>query len=257
MRKSSSNSSSLLMFVVAVVSLIVGATLASLFGGKSVASSTGGNVEEAVQKVLENNPQLIVDAFQKGRLKQQQAQQQVAGKNIAENLDKLEKNDKAPFIGNAKADVVIVEFFDYSCGYCKRVINDVAKIVEDDKNVKFVFKELPILGPGSEIAARAALAVYVTQPDKYFAIHRALMEFQGQKSEESVMDLVKKLGLNVANIKEEMKSSKVSELLKANRELAQSIGVNGTPAFIIGGNLTPGAMDINAMKAAIENARKK
>lgn len=254
MRRSSKDSSGLLILVVAVVSLVVGATLASLFGGKSVASATGGNVEEAVQKVLENNPQLIVDAFQKGRAKQQQ---QEAGKNIKENIDKLEKNDKAPFIGNAKADVVIVEFFDYSCGYCKRVINDVAKIVEDDKNVKFVFKELPILGPGSEIAARAALATYVIQPDKYFAIHRALMEFQGQKSDETVMDIVKKLGLDVANIKEEMKSSKVSELLKANRELAQSIGVNGTPAFIIGGKLNPGAMDINAMKAAIAEARKK
>lgn len=256
MRKTSNNSSSLLMFVVAVVSLIVGATLASLLGGKSTAS-TGGNIEEAIQKVIEENPQIIVQAFQKGRAKQQQQQQADAGKNIKENLDKLEKNDKSPFVGNAKGDVVIVEFFDYSCGYCKRVIGDVAKIVEEDKNVKFVFKELPILGPGSEIAARAALAVYVTQPDKYFAIHRALMEFQGQKSEETVLDIVKKLGLNVANIKEEMQSSKVSELLKANRELASSIGVNGTPAFVIGGNLNPGAMDINAMKAAIANARKK
>jgi protein-disulfide isomerase len=251
------DSSGLLMIVVAVVSLVVGATLASLFGGKSVASSTDGNVEEAVQKVLENNPQLIVDAFQKGRAKQQQQQQADAGKNISANLDKLEKNDKAPFIGNAKGDVVVVEFFDYSCGYCKRVIGDVAKLVDEDKNIKFVFKELPILGPGSEIASRAALATYVIQPDKYFAIHRALMEFQGQKSDETVMDIVKKLGLDVANIKEEMKSSKVSELLKANRDLAQSIGVNGTPAFIIGGKLNPGAMDINAMKAAIAEARKK
>ena len=256
MRKSSKSSSSLPLIAVAIVSLVVGATLASLFSGKGIGGA-GGNVEAAVQKVLENNPDLIVQAFQKGRAKQQQQQQADAGKNIAQYREKLENNDKLPFLGNPKGDVVVVEFFDYNCGYCKRVVGDVAKLIDEDKNVKFVFKELPILGPSSEVAARAAVAVHITEPSKYFAYHRALMEFQGQKSEEIVLDIAKKLGLNVANIKEEMKSSKVSELLAANREVAQAIGVNGTPAFVIGDNLNPGAMDINAMKAAVANARKK
>jgi protein-disulfide isomerase len=252
-----SDSSGLLIFIVAVVSLVVGAALASLFNGKGGAVAGGGDMKVAVQEVLEQNPQLIVDAFQKGRARQQQEEAAKARENVGANLDKLEKNEKSPFIGNPKGDVVIVEFFDYSCGYCKRVIGDVTKLVEEDKNIKFVFKELPILGPGSEIAARAALAVHFLEPTKYFAFHKALLEFQGQKTEETVFDIARKTGLNAAKIKEEMKSTRVSELLKDDQELARSIGINGTPAFVIGGNLNPGAMDLGAMKAAVANARKK
>ena len=250
-----SDNSGLLIFIVAVVSLVVGAALASTFGGKGV--SGGGDVKVAVQQVLEQNPQLIVDAFQKGRAHQQQEDTAKARENVAANRDKLENNVKSPFVGNAKGDVTVVEFFDYNCGYCKRVIGDVAKLVDEDKNIKFVFKDLPILGPGSEIAARAAVAAHFIAPEKYFAFHKALLEFQGQKTEETVLDVAKKSGLNVAKLKEEMKSSRVSELLQSNQELARSIGVNGTPAFIIGGAFNPGAMDLATMKAQIANARKK
>ena len=253
-----SDSSGLLIFIVAVVSLVVGAALASLFNGKgSTVAGGGGDVKAAVQQVLEQNPQLIMDAFQKGRARQQEAETAKARENVAANREKLEKNEKSPFVGNPKGDVVVVEFFDYSCGYCKRVIGDVTKLIDEDKNIKFVFKDLPILGPGSEIAARAAVAVHFLTPEKYFAFHKALLEFQGQKTEETVLDVAKKTGLNVAKIKEEMKSTRVSELLQSNQELARSIGVNGTPAFIIGGAFNPGAMDINAMKAQIAAARKK
>ena len=248
-----SESSGLLVFIVAVVSLIVGAALASLLGGKG--GGSGSDVETAVREVLEQNPQLIMDAFQKGRMKQQQEELAKARENVAANRDKLENNEQSPFAGNPKGDIVVVEFFDYSCGYCKRVIGDVVKLIEEDKDIKFVFKDLPILGPGSELAARAAVAAHFISPEKYYPFHTALMEFQGQKTEENVMDIAKKVGLNVVKIKEEMKSSRVSELLQSNQELARSIGVNGTPAFIIDGNLNPGAMDLNAMKAQIAAAR--
>ena len=252
-----SDSSGLLIFIVAVVSLVVGAALASLFNGKGSAVAGGGDMKVAVQQVLEQNPQMIVDAFQIGRSAQQQQETAKARENVAANREKLEKNEKSPFVGNAKGDVVVVEFFDYNCGYCKRVIGDVTKLVDEDKNIKFVFKDLPILGPGSEIAARAAVAAHFIAPDKYFAFHRELLESQGQKTEETVLDMAKNVGLNPNKIKEEMKSARVSELLQSNQELARSIGINGTPAFIIGGALNPGAMGLNDMKAAIANARKK
>jgi len=245
------------MFIVAVVSLIVGATLASLFSGKGGAAVAGGDIKVAVQEVLEQNPQLIMDAFQKGRARQQQEEAANAHKNVAANRDKLEKDDKSPFIGNPKGDVVIVEFFDYACGYCKRIIGDITKLIDEDKNVKFVFKDFPILGPGSELASRAAIATHFIAPDKYFLVHRALMEFQGQKTEETVLGVVKTVGLNADKIKEEMKSARVSALLQSNQELGRSVGINGTPAFIVGGVLSPGAMGLAEMKAAIAAARSK
>lgn len=256
MRKS--NNSGLMIIVVALISLVAGATLANVFSGAmpSIAGGSGG-VAQAVAQVIEENPQLIVDAFQKGRLRQQQQQQQEVQQNIGKYRDKLEKNDKSPFAGNAKGDVVVVEFFDYACGYCKRVIGDVAALLEEDKNVKFVFKEFPILGPGSEIAARAALAVHFLQPEKYFAMHKGLMEFQGQKTEETVLAVATKIGVSADAVKAEMKSARVSELLQMNQSIGRDVGVNGTPAFVIGGQLLPGALGLADMKAAIAAARKK
>lgn len=249
--------SGFLIFVVAIISLIAGSALTALFVGKGGSSAGGGNVEEAVRQVLEENPDLIMNAFQKGRAKAQEEQAKKARENVAASRDKIEKSDKLPFVGNKDGDVVVAEFFDYSCGYCKRAFPDVMKLVEEDKNVKFVFIDFPILGPGSEIAARAALAVHLVKPEKYVDIHRELMEFQGQKTEETVMDLVKKAGLDVNVIKEKMKSSEVSAELQANRELGSEIGISGTPAFIVAGNLVPGAIPLDQMKGMVKDAREK
>lgn len=250
--------SGFLIFVVAIISLIAGSALTALFVGKGAGTvAGGGNVEEAVRQVLAENPDLIMDAFQKGRAKAQEEQAKKARETVAASREKIENNDKLPHAGNPKGDVVVAEFFDYSCGYCKRVIGDVAKLLEEDKNVKFVFIDFPILGPGSEIAARAALATHLSKPEKYFDLHRALMEFQGQKSEETVLDLVKKVGLDVNEIKEKMKSSEVSDALQANRTLGSEIGISGTPAFIVGGNLVPGAIPLDQMKSMVKEAREK
>lgn len=254
------NGSGLMIVVVAVISLAVGAALSSVFAGTGSALTTGGaagDVEQTIAQVIENNPQLIVDAFQKGRMRQQQEQQAKMQENVVANREKLEKNDNSPFVGNPKGDVVVVEFFDYACGYCKRAHADVEKLLAADKNVKFVFKEFPILGPGSEIASRAALAVHFLEPTKYAAIHKGLMEFQGQKTEEAVLEIAKKVGVDAAKVKEEMKSSRVSAALQSNQEIGRSIGISGTPAFVIGGQLIPGAIGVGEMQAAIAQARKK
>lgn len=254
------NSSGLLIFIVAVISLVAGSAVTALYMGKGSAgavASGGGDIEAAVRKVLEDKPELISEAFQKGRARAQVDQMKKARENVSANIDKIEKNDKSPIAGNPKGDVVVAEFFDYSCGYCKHAVAEVVKLLEEDKNVKFVFKDYPILGPGSETASRAALAVHVIDPTKYFAYHRALMEFQGQKTEDSVLEVAKKLGLDTAKIKETMKGAQVTELLQANTELGHSIGVNGTPAFIINGELVPGAMSVQDMKTMIAEARKK
>lgn len=250
------NNSGFLLFVVAAISLVAGSALTALYTGKG-GGAAGGNTEEAVRKVLEENPQMIMDAMQRGRAKAQEEQAKKARESIAASRDKIEKNDKSPVAGNPQGDVVVAEFFDYSCGYCKKVFPDVAKLIETDKNVKVVFHEFPILGPGSEIASRAALAVHLNEPGKYYDMHKGLMEFQGQKTEESVAEVAKKAGVDVAKMKEKMKSSEVTELLQANQELGRSIGVSGTPAFVIGGNLVPGAIGVDQMLEMVKAAREK
>lgn len=246
--------SGFLTFVIAVISLIAGAAVTALYLGKG--PSAGGSVtEDAVREVLEKNPQLIMDAFQKGRAQAQAEQMKKAKENVIANREKIENDAKAPITGNPKGNATVVEFFDYNCGYCKHVVPDVVKLLEEDKDVKFVFIDFPILGPTSEVAARAALAANLIDPSKYFAYHQALMEFQGQKTEEGVLEVAKKVGYAPEKIKEKMKSTEVSDHLKSNQELGRSIGISGTPAFVIAGNLVPGAIGLEEIKRMLQEAR--
>ena len=213
------------------------------------------DVEAIIDNYIQNNPDRVVAAFQKKQEKDRAAQAEQAKKAMAENYDKYAKNPHSPYVGNENGDIVIVEFFDYQCGYCKKVLPDITKLIEDDKNIKFVFKELPILGPGSEVAAKAALAVNSMDRNKYFAYHSALMSFQGQKTEAVVLDLAKKVGINPEKLKEEMNKPEIVELLATNRQLADKAGIRGTPGFLIGQNVFPGAMGLDAFKAEVKKAR--
>lgn len=244
-------------FVVAVISLIAGSAVTALYLQKGGSAAGGSSTEEAVRQVLENNPQLIVDAFQKGRAAEQANQMKKAKENVLTHRERFENDPKLPIAGNPKGNATIVEFFDYSCGYCKHVIPDVVKLLAEDKELKFVFVDFPILGPGSEIASRAAIAIHQMDNSKYFPFHQALMEFQGQKTEESVLEIVKKIGMSPEKVKEKMKSSEVSDQIQANQQLGRDIGISGTPAFIIAGNLVPGAIRLDEIKNILKDAREK
>lgn len=212
-------------------------------------------VENVVRELLlKKEPELIVKAAQEMQARMEKEQNTKSNENIVANKSKLFNDADAPVAGNAKGDVTIVEFFDYQCGYCKMVQPTVEKILSDDKNVRFIYKELPILGPVSQFASKAALAS-VAQ-GKYFAFHNAMMEKKERLSEDSIMDIAKEIGLNVEKLKTDMQSAKVEKQIKANIELADQIGARGTPAFVIGERLYPGAMQADQMAEIISDLRK-
>ncbi len=158
--------------------------------------------------------------------------------------------------GNAEGDITIVEFFDYRCGYCKRVFPAIQELIETDGNIRYVFKEFPILGPDSMVAARAAQAVWFIDPDRYLDFHAALMGARGGLSEDRVLDIAAKAGLDRDAVKKGMDDPRVAEALADNLGLGRVLGVNGTPAFVIGGELVPGAIDLDAMKERVAEARR-
>ena len=213
-------------------------------------------VENVVRELLlKKEPELIVKAAQEmqSRMEKEQASKSVA--SITENKSKIYNDPTSQVIGNPKGDVTIVEFFDYQCGYCKMVQPTIVKLIEKDKNVRVVLKELPILGPGSQIAAQAALAS--VPQGKYLAFHNALMEKKDRLSEETVMETAKSVGLDVAKLKNDMKDPKIEKIIKDNIALASSIGANGTPAFVIADKLHPGAIQPDMMDDLIAQARGK
>lgn len=198
------------------------------------------------------NPQLImdsVDKFQRGNMEQQSAE------GIKNNYDDLYKNDDAPFLGNPKGDVKIVEFFDYNCGYCKKVFPEIQALTDSDKGVKVIFKDYPILGPSSETSAKWALAAH--KQGKYFAFHKLMMENHAPIDDALLEKIAKDAGLDVAQMKKDVDDPNTQLQIQKDLALGGQLGVNGTPGFVIGEKLYPGAMDVDAIRKVIADERAK
>ena len=136
----------------------------------------------------------------------------------------------APTNGVTDADVTLVEFFDYQCGYCKKIFPDIVAVMENDKKLRVVFKELPILGPASIVAARGAMAAH--KQGKYMAYHQAVMDLRGKLSEDRILQAAAEVGLDMAQLAKDMADPAIDEYLRANLQLAEEVGVTGTPAML-------------------------
>jgi protein-disulfide isomerase len=215
-----------------------------------------GNVENVVREYLLANPEVIVEAIRIYREREQQAQEAKAREALAAHKGALLDGSDSPFAGNPKGDVTVVEFFDYHCGYCKRVFPLLQELLKTDKNLRWVFKEFPILGPESVTASRAALAAWQVDPAKYVAYHAALMQASGRLSEERVLKIAEGVGYDAGKLKKAMSSDPVEREINRNHQIAETLGIRGTPAFIVGNELVPGAIDIDTLRRLIAEARK-
>jgi protein-disulfide isomerase len=213
------------------------------------------DVNELIKTYIQQNPQQIVDSVTKYQIEQQRKSEEDAVKKVSEKLPEIQNNPLDPIAGNPQGDVILVQFFDYSCGYCKRLVPAITELLKEDKNVKIVFKELPILGENSVIESKASLAVNSIAPEKYFEFHTKLMASR-ITGLESILKIVSEIGLDAKLVQEKMNSTEISSLLATNKALADTIGVRGTPALIIGDKFIPGAIDLATMKQLIAEVRK-
>jgi protein-disulfide isomerase len=209
-------------------------------------------VEEIVKNYIMNNPEIIINSVENYQnIKAKEQVDQVKSLIRARYNDFIANGDD-PKAGSENAKVKLIEFFDYNCSFCKRMLVAKTKLIENNKNVEIIFKELPILGESSVVAAKAALAVNIIDKSKYFAFHSALMQYNGQKNEDAIIELANKVGVNSAALKEKMNDPKVVEILHNNHKLAKEIGLQGTPAYIIGDDLYPGALTYDDLVKKIE-----
>lgn len=210
-------------------------------------------VENIVRDYLLANPEIIVEAMGVLRERERVAEQTRTRTAIVNNYDALAMSSDDPIAGDPDGDVVIVEFFDYRCPYCKRVLEPLIKAVEEDGNIRLVFKEYPILGPESTVAARAALASQ--KQDKYMEFHIALMNVEGPLNTAKILSVAESVGLDPDQLQADMADPKIERQIAANFGLANALGIRGTPAFVIGRELVPGAITIGEMQRYIAQAR--
>ncbi len=218
------------------------------------AEAQKSEIQTIVKQYLMENPEVLVESLEAYRVKEEREQEEQSAAKVTESLSYLTRSD-APSAGNADGSITIVEFFDYNCGYCKRALPDIQKVLNEEKDVRFIFQEMPILGPTSFTAAQWALAAH--KQGKYFEYHTALMDHRGAKNESELTKIADKLGLDTKKMKQDANSEDVKSMLNKSMQTARDIGIQGTPAFIVNGELVRGYMGPDGMKAAIENARGK
>lgn len=198
-------------------------------------------IEAIVKDYLIQNPEIFLEVQSALEIKLAKEEAERTKALVAEHAKEIYRAPGAPVAGNADGDITVVEFFDYNCGYCKRGFSEVAKLLEQDKNVRFVFKEFPILRDESEQAARVALAARLQ--GKYWEVHRDLISTKGLVNEEVGLKVAEAHGLDMVKLKADMASAEVTAELDRVKELARKLSINGTPHFLVGDRSIGGAPD--------------
>lgn len=239
-------------------------TLLSILALSGLLDASPGDAAEAftvvqrdeIVRILRNalvaDPSILRDAVAAMQTAEKQHQDEDARARVAANAAKLiEPND--PVAGNPHGDVTIVEFFDVRCPYCKRMEQPMTDLLSGDRRVRLVYKDLPVLGPASVLGAKALLAAQ--KQGHYDRLRDALMHTDVPITMESIRSEAQRIGLDWAQLAKGMQDPEIDARLQSNLKLAASLGIQGTPAFVIGGELLPGAVDFNELQRAVAAAR--
>ena len=223
------------------LSKIVLATVIAAFSFTTVAAQelNEADIKRLALEAILEKPEILIEALSILQERENAALVEAQSTALTELRDDFEQN--APIFGNLDGSVTLVEFFDYNCGYCRRAAPEVKAVLETSKDVRIVYREFPILGPGSEVAARASLAA--RNQGKYQQFHEAMMALNGQAVEASVMKIAGDVGLDLEVLKTDMQSDLVNEHIAASLRLAEALGITGTPTFVLGDEIIPGVIE--------------
>jgi protein-disulfide isomerase len=211
-----------------------------------------------VRDYLMKNPEVLQEVI--GELEKRQALAE-ADKHkaaISTHREALFNSKRQVNLGNPQGDVTLVEFFDYNCGYCKRALADMLELLKSDQKLRFVLKEFPVLGPGSVEAAQVAVAVNMQDRTgkKYLDFHQKLLSGRGQIDKAKALAAAKDVGLDMARIEKDLQSGEVKATLEESVKLAEALGISGTPSYVVGESVIPGAVGAAALRQQIETARR-
>lgn len=203
--------------------------------------------DEHFKKLVDRNPKTILDSVQRfvdqQQAESQRKQQIESDKSVRENLSKI-RDEKYTGVYNPKGHKILVIFYDYNCAYCKMASEAVEELVKNDGDIKVIFRELPIFGGISELAAKYSTAVAMVEPNKFFAFHSALMKGDA-KSEEGIKEALHSAGLDYKKVHNTLvgKAAAIEKRIRDNMDLAQVVGIQGTPALVAGDEFIPGYID--------------
>jgi len=211
-------------------------------------------VEQLIRNTIAEHPEIVIDALKAAQAKSDAETAANVSKAIAARHDQLFADPASPVGGNPKGDVTIVEFFDYRCPYCKEFEPSLEALLEKDRGIRIVYKEFPILGPASVYAAHVALAARAQ--GKYDEFHRAMMAVRGTIDEDVVRRTAIACGIDMKTLDGMIDAAEIDRIIKANFALAESLDIDGTPAFVVGDHVLPGVPDTGALQKLVAEIRK-
>lgn len=211
-------------------------------------------IEAVVHDYLLQHPDVLIEALQSAEAKLKSETRDKARQALAARHHEIFDDPRTPVGGNPKGDVTLVEFFDYRCPYCKKVQPSLEKLLVEDKKLRVAYKEFPILGPVSVVAAHAALAAH--RQGRYQVFHEAMMAATGEITDDTVYKVAGSVGLDLDRLRRDMAAPQIDAVLKANLALANALDIHGTPTFVIGDQLVPGAIDLASLKNLVAQARR-
>ena len=208
--------------------------------------------KEDIKKIIEDfiitNPEIMIESLERYS-NEKEKESRNASKSIIKEYYNKKTYNSLPSIGKENSDLILTEFIDYNCGYCKKTLSTITKLLKEVDSIKIVFVDYPILSETSELAARAVLAA--EKQKKYFSYHSILLENKKPITKKFLISLAESLNLDLKVFKKDLESEEIKNKIKLNIELAQSLKIRGTPTFIIGNNILPGAYDYNKLKEII------
>jgi protein-disulfide isomerase len=234
---------------------LLGAPVAA--SAQSFNDSQRGDIEAIVRNYLVAHPEVLEEAMNELQKRQTAAETAKHEASIAQNAETIFNSPRGVTLGNKDGDVTFVEFFDYNCGYCKRAMADMLDLMKNDSRLKVVLKEFPVLSEGSVEAAKVAVAVRMQDPSgkKYLDFHQKLLGGRGVADKARAMAAAKEAGLDTARIEKDLASPEVKATIEENMKLAEEMGLNGTPSYVIGKQIVVGAVGLDGLKEKIGVAR--
>ena len=224
---------------------------------QSFSDTQKGDIEGIIKNYLVSHPEVLEEAMTELSKRQTAEEAQKHETSVTDNAAKIFNSPRGVVLGDKDGDVTFVEFFDYNCGYCKRAMSDMLDLMKTDPKLKVVLKEFPVLGPGSVEAAQVAVAVRMQDPTgkKYLDFHQKLLGGRGAADKARALAAAKDAGVDMDRLAKDLASPEVKATLEENFKLAEAMGMNGTPSYVIGKQVVVGAIGMDGLKEKIELAR--
>lgn len=224
---------------------------------QSFSDGQRGEIENIVKNYLIAHPEVLEEAMVELSKRQAAAEAEKHEASVAQNSEAIFNSPRGVVLGNKDGDVTFVEFFDYNCGYCKRAMADMLDLLKSDPKLKVVLKEFPVLSQGSVEAAQVAVAVRMQDPGgkKYLDFHQKLLGGRGPADKARALAAAEDAGLDVGRIEKDLASAEVRATIEENFKLAEAMGMNGTPSYVIGKQVVIGAIGLEGLKEKIGVAR--